>query len=249
MGHRRRHPDRRGLRRRPQNRSRCVSATYWRMVRALFIERLQLRDCCRLPMGNRRRRPTRGATSTATARAISPSGVPAPQSGTCGFRRRDTRAGPCINGAWPATSRSSRTSTGTGKPISWCGVRTAPCGTCALSSSGYTSWTSYQWGIAGDVPLVADFDGDGKTDLAVWRPITATWYVRFSSSHYAAWTSFQWGVNGDVPIQADFDGDGRTDLTVWRPEGRHLVPSVLVGGKQRRRLVRYQWGAFGDDPM
>ena len=37
------------------------------------------------------------------------------------------------------------------------------------SSQGYAigSYTFSQWGLAGDVPMAADFDGDGKTDISV----------------------------------------------------------------------------------
>jgi hypothetical protein len=32
-----------------------------------------------------------------------------------------------------------------------------------------------QWGIEGDVPVARDYDGDGKTDFATWRPFDGTW--------------------------------------------------------------------------
>ena len=174
--------------------------------------------------------------STATARAISQSGVPAPPSGTSGFRRRDTRAGPCINGA-----------------------------------------------LAGDIPLVADFDGDGKTDLVVWRPNSAVWYVRLVVERLRHLDVVSMGHCGRRPARRRLrrrwqDRSGRLasdhrDLVrpvlvqslrgvdvisvgrqrrradsggfrrrrAHRPDGvaserRHLVPPVFVGGKQRCRL-------------
>jgi hypothetical protein len=60
----------------------------------------------------------------------------------------------------------------------------------------------------------ADQDGDGLADIAVFRPSTATWFVRNSRD---AWFSTQYGIVGDKPAPADYDGDGRIDIAVFRP--------------------------------
>ena len=86
-----------------------------------------------------------------------------------------------------------------------------------------------QWGQRGDVPVQGDYDGDGKTDQAVWRPYdTATnsacatapcigYWLRRSSRSGGSLTPFQWGDVADIPVPADYDGDGTTDMAVWRP--------------------------------
>jgi hypothetical protein len=43
-----------------------------------------------------------------------------------------------------------------------------------------------------------DYDGDGKTDVAVFRPSTGTWYLRYSSTGTTA--GYQWGSGNDLAI-------------------------------------------------
>ena len=64
----------------------------------------------------------------------------------------------------------------------------------------------------------ADFDGDGKTDLSIWRGPSSTWQVINSSN--GALQVTPWGTSAapyfDVIVPGDYDGDGKTDQAVWR---------------------------------
>lgn len=107
------------------------------------------------------------------------------------------------------------------------------------SSDGGQSY--YGWGEDGDKIVNGDFDGDGRADVAVWRPSNGVWYLNQSST---GWRFVTWGQNGDVPVPGDYDADGKTDLAVWRPStGVWYVIQSTLGLRTRG------WGVVGDKPI
>lgn len=61
----------------------------------------------------------------------------------------------------------------------------------------------------------ADFDGDRKTDVSVFRPASGDWFILNSSNQ--GFVGLAFGTSTDIPAPADFDGDGKTDPAVYRP--------------------------------
>jgi dipeptidyl aminopeptidase/acylaminoacyl peptidase len=59
----------------------------------------------------------------------------------------------------------------------------------------------------------ADFDGDSRADISVFRPSDRTWYLYQSTAGFSA---TQFGLSTDRITPADYDADGRTDISVFR---------------------------------
>jgi uncharacterized delta-60 repeat protein len=91
-----------------------------------------------------------------------------------------------------------------------------------------------------DKPVIADYDGDGRDDLAVFRD--GNWF--FMESSHAATKHYQFGIAGDKPAVGDFDGDLRSDFAIFRPS-----TGVWYIKKSNEGFYIVQWGIAEDIPV
>lgn len=112
-----------------------------------------------------------------------------------------------------------------------------------------TNGTPFDWGKAGDRPVVGDFDRDGRIDdIAVFRPSTYNWYIDYNHNGSTDETIANWGLCSDVPLAGDFDGDGyMDDFGVFRPADGEWYFDYNYNGTTDEMVS--SWGLNGDRPL
>jgi hypothetical protein len=90
----------------------------------------------------------------------------------------------------------------------------------------------------------SEFDGDGRSDLAVWRPETGDWHVMRSSDNTYTGVRFGAGSFGDIAVPGNYDGDRKTDLAVYRPSDGTWYIAQSSNGQVRA----VQFGIATDKP-
>jgi subtilisin-like proprotein convertase family protein len=92
----------------------------------------------------------------------------------------------------------------------------------------------------------ADFDGDGRSDISVFRPSEGNWYLNQSNSGFAV---LNWGLSGDRLAPGDFDGDQKTDFAVFRAAADSSQPDFYVLRSSNFTFSGYSWGLPDDIPV
>ncbi len=94
-----------------------------------------------------------------------------------------------------------------------------------------------------DRPVVGDWDGNGRSDLGLFRAATASgqFYQRLGAGS----TLTTWGHAGDVPVTGDFDGNGRTDVAT-RTLGSPTFVQRSASGAVRSSI---NYGVASDVPF
>ncbi len=108
-----------------------------------------------------------------------------------------------------------------------------------LRNNGGAGETTVAFGLNTDVQTAADFDGDGRSDIAVFR--SGTWYWISSSNNN--FNAVQFGQVGDVPVAFDYTGDGRAEVAVYRAGIWYML------NLSNNQFQSIQFGIAADKPV
>lgn len=137
-------------------------------------------------------------------------------------------------------------------------------GTWYLDSNNNKSWNfsisstrqsdaRFTLGMSGDLPVTGDWNGNGGTEVGVFR----NGYFYLDTNGNKQWDSatggdalFRFGTAGDIPVSGDWNSDGKTDVGVYRDgyfyldaNGNHQWDGTSAGD------LKIRFGMAGDIPV
>jgi hypothetical protein len=118
----------------------------------------------------------------------------------------------------------------------------------ALYTPGATLADVVFAGPVGPTPRrLGDFDGDGQTDVVIYRPSSGQWFNLLSGPGYTEFTALAHGNPPDVPVTGDYDGDRVADIAVFRPGTSTW--DILKSSTYFTTSLSLPWGTIGDVPV
>jgi hypothetical protein len=125
---------------------------------------------------------------------------------------------------------------------------------CWYVNQSTAGFTGVQWGLPTDKLVPADYDGDDKTDFAVWRSGAggpSVFYILLSKTNTVRTDVF--GQTGDDPTMVgDWDGDGNADPAVYRDYPSGAQNYFFYRGSLNNpngNITYVPWGTTGDKAM
>ena len=102
---------------------------------------------------------------------------------------------------------------------------------------------SFTFGEPGDIPVVGDWDGDGRDGIGVVRG--TTWLLRNTPTAGPPDHTFEFGDADAIPVVGDWDGDGivspgRFADGVWKVTNRLTSTDPDL---------TFEFGQAGDEPL
>ncbi|MDD5678233.1 MAG: GDSL-type esterase/lipase family protein [Kiritimatiellae bacterium] len=114
-----------------------------------------------------------------------------------------------------------------------------------LSRAGWVSLCLFLLASPVWAAVLNDYDGDGKSDLALYDENTGYWTVLYSSRQFGSGMQPILGMLGWRPAPGDYDGDGKTDVAIMNKSG---VWWMLMSGSNNAPATA-NFGVAGAGPV